>query len=55
MMGKVINRGLVKLGAVGQSGGAIIVLADPQYNSVVAGVRYDMSAEEVIEWCRDAN
>jgi hypothetical protein len=28
-------------------------LIDPYSNSVVAGVRFDMSAEDVIEWCKD--
>ena len=29
------------------------MLVDPYTNGVVAGVRYDMSAAEVVEYCRE--
>jgi len=32
-------------------GGFMIV--DPSYNFPVAGARYELTAEEVIAWCRD--
>jgi hypothetical protein len=28
------------------------MLINPRHNFVVAGERFDMSAEEVLEWCR---
>jgi hypothetical protein len=29
------------------------IIIDPSTNGVVAGSRFDLTAEEVVEWCRD--
>ena len=49
--GYVARKSRWRAGSIDNLGGFMLV--DPYRNAIEAGVRFDMSAEEVIAYCRD--